>query len=187
MSSSVVSTKGGVLSIDETGVELHIPPNAFEAGIKEIEIDLRIIPYSSFGSSLSFEDHSTVMVEVKPNKLTLKRPASLFLPHCLKLKSTEHCEVRIFQSHHDAGEIPSWEDITQSVTYSLSESCCVIHLKKFCWIKYTVHGNEVLGKNIMLYVIGEQSDYDSEYVRVDVGYYPNLPGLNRVSNTSLKH
>lgn len=54
ISSSIISAKGGVLKIDDTGVELHIPENAFE-GMTEHQIDLKVIPHSYDENAMGFE------------------------------------------------------------------------------------------------------------------------------------
>ncbi|KAJ8049327.1 hypothetical protein HOLleu_02027 [Holothuria leucospilota] len=183
--SAVISKDGGVVQISDTGVELHIPRDAFQGFFKSgLTIQLRILPHHVYdGPAKRFEDHSTVMVEVLPNDLELKRSARLFLPHCLKLNSAIHSEVRIFKGHHNADKKQLWEDITTSVTYSLSRSYCEIRMKRFCWIKYTIRG-QVKAKTLKLYTKVKKFDENAASVTVDVGCYPSLPGGKKATEDS---
>ncbi|KAJ8049343.1 hypothetical protein HOLleu_02048 [Holothuria leucospilota] len=178
MSSSVISSEGGVISIYGTGVELHVPPGALQ---DENLIQLKILPHHENDTPAKcFEDHSTVMVEVFPNKLTLLQPASLFLPHCLKIKSVKECDVRVFQSHHTQDQEPLWEDVTWRVQYLLSDIRCEIKIQEFCWIKYSIKGAQVEAKRLLLYAVGKKCKEDSKCVTVHVGYCLDLPHENKV-------
>ncbi|KAJ8036183.1 hypothetical protein HOLleu_20077 [Holothuria leucospilota] len=99
--SSLISKDGGEIEIPAAGVKLQIPAESFE---EDHFLTLKILPSLSYkGPGSSFEDNSTVMVEILPNNLTLKQPAKLTLPHCLILKEPKRCPVKIFHSHHCAG------------------------------------------------------------------------------------
>lgn len=54
--------------------------------------------------SITFTSHSSLVVEILPNKFVLQRPAQLVIPHCLLLKEKEEKpRAKIFMSHHDEG------------------------------------------------------------------------------------
>lgn len=179
----VVGNHGFVLRISNTGVALHIPPNAFHIEDEKHNVTLRILPHTFFNES-SFEDLSTVVVEILPNKLTLLEDAKLTLPHCLEIQSPEEFRVQVFQSHHDPGTKPLWKDISQSVSYTLGKSFCDIFLKSFACVKYKLStGKTVKGKKIVVYATGDVpttfQDHKRNHARIDVGYYPHLPGEDK--------
>lgn len=102
--SSTISNSGGIITVSDTGVELEIPKNAFHDGSKDPLIEVKILPRRIYDDPPNcFEDHSTVMVEILPNNLQLKRPIKLTLPHCLIIREASTCEVKIFKSHHEQG------------------------------------------------------------------------------------
>lgn len=184
---SVVSVEGGVISIDDTDIELNILPHSFQNSYEKHKIQLRVLPNQVFEEPTNcFEARSTTIVEIRPNNLRLKRPASLFLPHCLKLKDSKRCEVRIFQSHHTKGQNPLWEDVTTTVEYSLCESWCKMKINRFGWVRYTLRGSQVKAKKLKLYALGENCDKGTNHVNVEIGYHLDLPGHENVIREKLK-
>ncbi|KAJ8027689.1 hypothetical protein HOLleu_29710 [Holothuria leucospilota] len=182
--SAVVDNHGCVLRIPGTGVALNIPPNAFYDEGEEHNVTLRILRHQFIDES-SFEDLSTVMVEILPNKLTLLEDARLILPHCLEIQNPEECLVQVFESHHDPETEPLWKDISQSVSYTLRESFCEIFLKSFCWVKYKLPtGERVKAKKIVVYATGNVpapfQGHKCNRATIDVGYHPDLPGKDKV-------
>ncbi|WP_411026686.1 hypothetical protein, partial [Salmonella sp. s54395] len=75
----------------------------------------------------------------------------LTLPHCLCLKKGAERKARIYQSHHEEGSKPLWEE-TPGARYTLRERDCLIWLLSFSWKKFDVEDKLVDGKYIMVYV-----------------------------------
>ncbi|KAJ8019319.1 hypothetical protein HOLleu_42134 [Holothuria leucospilota] len=183
-SSSLISGNGGVIKVGNTGVKLEIPPNAFENDEEEHEIQIRILPCHIFdGDAECFEDHSTTMVEILPNNLRLKKFAKLTLPHCLIVKDGKRCKAQVFQSHHTEGEKPRWEDFSESANPIVSGALCKILLNKFCWVKFNIPGEDVIGKMLFVYIAGEKVERDADFITTLVGCFPALPGYKRVNAT----
>lgn len=101
--SETVSNKGTTMRILDTGIELYIPPNAFQ-GYRYIEMS--VVPFGTLDEPISsFSSNSSVIVELLPNRATLKTPVRLSLPHCLKLKKGYSKDtVKVYLSHHEKGE-----------------------------------------------------------------------------------
>ncbi|KAJ8049330.1 Nucleotide-binding oligomerization domain-containing protein 2 [Holothuria leucospilota] len=175
---SLIGGKGGVVTLGDTGVELHIPPEAFH---DQHKIHIRILPHYLFDEPATcFEDHTTVMVDISPYDLRLQLPASLFLPHCLQLTDFDSPDVQVFNCYRKPDQKPLWEEVTKSVSFSLSEFGCKIEMERFCSVKYTVRGDGVEAKRLKLYAMGEKCNENAEYVTVNIGCHPALPGENKV-------
>lgn len=175
-SSSLISNKGGVIKLGTTGVKLEIPPNAFHSDDDEQKIQIRILPHHILDEDAEcFEDHSTTMVEILPNRLKLKEFATLTLPHCLIVKNEQSCKIEVYQSHHTKGQRPSWEDISDSSNPKVSGTLCKIMLKEFSWIRFNIDDKWVEGKKLYMYTRGEMVKPGKSCVTALVGYLPALP------------
>ncbi|KAJ8051076.1 Protein NLRC5 [Holothuria leucospilota] len=107
MKESTISKEGGTITIQDTGVELYIPPNALQEDTKNCLVQMRIIPRSVVAEpARTFASNSSVVVELLPNHLSLRHPAKLTLPHCLQLKEGVPRRATVFISHHEIG-VPS--------------------------------------------------------------------------------
>ncbi|KAJ8049346.1 hypothetical protein HOLleu_02054 [Holothuria leucospilota] len=187
VAASTISREGGTVQIDGTGVELEIPPDAFQDIQGDQRVQITILPNRSFDKTAKcFEDNTTVMVQLLPHNLSLRPAAKLILPHCLKLKNVVNSDVKIFCSYHKTGMEPLWEDVTKSVTFKLLETSCEVHLQRLCAIKYTISGNEVEAKRLKWYALGNKCKEDAKYVTVDIGYHLDLPVENEVYRGKLQ-
>ncbi|PIK35054.1 hypothetical protein BSL78_28120 [Apostichopus japonicus] len=129
---SSISEKGGLLQIPNTGIKLVFPPNAVTEGCN---IQVKIIPPSLLNEpATSFSSNSSVVLELLPNGLQLKREVSLTLPHCLTFINEEKAKAKVYVSHHEEGQRPSWEERPLS-TYIFHRSKCTVRLLGFCWLK----------------------------------------------------
>ncbi|KAJ8034536.1 hypothetical protein HOLleu_21417 [Holothuria leucospilota] len=175
----VISSEGGTIGIQNTDVKLEILPNALPGGMDSCRICLKIVVNvhaeeqpSTFGSNCS------VVVELLPNNLKLRRPALLTLPHCLQLKRTVGKNVTVFMSHHEKGSEVKWE--RTEVSYQLDEEYCIIHLRSFCWVKYNIDDKIVEAKKILVYTAKEKIAPDDNATKIDVAYRLNLPGAKEI-------
>lgn len=184
---ATITRKGGIIEIPDTGVKLDIPANAFEDGMQQCLIQIRIIyPFTLNEPDGAFTSNSSATVEILPNKLKLKENVILTMPHCLELdpgfedmKNT----AKIFMSHHENGNPPIWEEIP-NLRYSLEKRSCSIWLQNFCWVKYLINGEYVKGKKIQVYTASKELSLGDDIVEIEVGYYPDLPGGGEILRNS---
>lgn len=100
----VISREGGIIGIQNTDVKLEILPDALPEGMNSCRICLKIVVnVHTEEQPCTFGSNCSVVVELLPNNLKLRRPASLTLPHCLQLKQTVGKNVTVFMSHHEKG------------------------------------------------------------------------------------
>ncbi|PIK54056.1 hypothetical protein BSL78_09037 [Apostichopus japonicus] len=125
-----ITTEGGFIEIEGTGVSLIIPPGAFE---EEQLIKMRIV-LDDYQDELSrsFGSNSSVVVELLPSNLKLQKQAKLTLPHCLVLEKGCEWKAEIYTSHHEEGNQPFWEE-DPFASSELHEKDCVIWLQHFSW------------------------------------------------------
>ncbi|PIK41691.1 hypothetical protein BSL78_21457 [Apostichopus japonicus] len=98
----VITTEGGLIEIQDTGVSLEIPPGAL---VKEQLIKMRIVSEDYHDElAVSFGSNASVVVELLPSNLALLKPAKLTLPHCLVLKKGCEWKAKIYTSHHEKGK-----------------------------------------------------------------------------------
>lgn len=100
-----VSSKGTQMLIPDTGVELYVPGGSL---LSRQLIELKVIDFDNdkFDALFSLDSNSSVAVQLLPNKATLRWPARLRLPHCLRLKANFHelkSHVKIYRSEHAPG------------------------------------------------------------------------------------
>ncbi|PIK51565.1 putative netrin receptor UNC5B isoform X2 [Apostichopus japonicus] len=174
-----VTVKGAHMHIPDTGVELDIPAGAVRH--KQL-IEMTIIPFDKqFAPIANFSSNSSVVVELLPNKAIFRLPVHLKLPHCLQLK-TNYKEiknpVKVFVSHHEAGP-PVWEE-DASAKCTLEEDHCVIHLKRFCWVKYEINDKIVVAKRLKVFTAGKSLHANDCIAEIEVGYHMDLPGREEV-------
>ncbi|XP_071844106.1 uncharacterized protein [Apostichopus japonicus] len=170
---SIIGTYGGTLDIQNTGVNLKIPPGALQ---RDYCIQMRIIPHHE--TELSFASNSSVVVELLPNNVKLLIPATLTLPHCLVLKKKCERKAKVYSSHHKKGTRPQWEEEINTQC-ELAYQNCVMRLNNFCWKKVKIGDDIVEAKRIVLFAAQRFSS--TKYVTfLDVGYYWQLPGCREV-------
>lgn len=172
---SVITKDGGVIKVGQTGVKLEIPPGAIENNEAQ-EIQITIIPPAILNElAHRFEDHSTTIVEILPNKLRLKKNAILTLPHCLVLKDEKKCKVQVWQNHQIRECDPRWENISESAQPKITGFLCQMTLEQFCDTKMDVSGEDVIAKMLLIYTLVKRIKPEKNKVTAFVGYCPFLP------------
>ncbi|XP_071841933.1 uncharacterized protein [Apostichopus japonicus] len=168
---SSISGKGGLLQIPNTGIKLVFPPNAVT---EELNIQVKIIPPSVLNEpATSFSSNSSVVLELLPNGLQLKREVSLTLPHCLTFINEEKAKAKVYVSHHEEGQRPCWEERPLS-PYIFHRSKCTLRLLGFCWVKIVIDDKEVEAKNIVVFATKDILQ-DKKTANLEVGYYEDIP------------
>ncbi|PIK42000.1 hypothetical protein BSL78_21152 [Apostichopus japonicus] len=168
---SSISGKGGLLQIPNTGIKLVFPPNAVT---EEHNIQVKIIPPSLLNEpATSFSSNSSVVLELLPNGLQLKREVSLTLPHCLTFINEEKAKAKIYVSHHEEGQRPRWEERPLS-PYIFHRSKCTVRLLAFCWLKVIIDDTEVEAKNLVVFA-AKTMLRNKQTAKVEVGYYEDIP------------
>ncbi|PIK48488.1 hypothetical protein BSL78_14637 [Apostichopus japonicus] len=142
---------------------------------------MKIIPQPCDAQdALKFERNSVVVVELLPNNCRFQCPVSLTLPHCLQLKEEyERNSIDVLISHHDEGFKPKWE-LLHDARFNLCKENCTISLKSFCWVTYEIHDKIVEAKRIKLYTAGKKMRLKDRITKVEVGFYPDLPGSGKI-------
>ncbi|PIK39752.1 hypothetical protein BSL78_23410 [Apostichopus japonicus] len=167
-----IGKDGGTLDIQNTGVNLKIPPGALQ---RDYCIQMRIIPHHE--TQLSFASNSSVVVELLPNNVKLLKPATLTLPHYLVLKKKCGWKAKGYSSHHKEGTRPQWEE-ERNAHCDVTYETCVMQLNNFSWKKVDIGEQTVQAKRIMLYA-AMRSSIENE-ICFDIGYYWDLPGCQKV-------
>ncbi|XP_071841959.1 uncharacterized protein [Apostichopus japonicus] len=168
---SSISGKGGLLQIPNTGIKLVFPPKAVT---EEHNIQVKIVPPSlSNEPATSFSSNSSVVLELLPNGLQLKREVSLTLPHCLTFINEEKAKAKIYVSHHEEGQRPRWEERPLS-PYIFHRSKCTVRLLGFCWLKVIIDDTEVEAKNLVVFA-AKKILRNKQTAKVEVGYYEDIP------------
>ncbi|XP_071844099.1 uncharacterized protein [Apostichopus japonicus] len=167
-----IGKDGGTLDIQNTGVNLKIPPGALQ---RDYCIQMRIIPHHE--TELSFASNSSVVVELLPNNVKLLKPATLTLPHYLVLKKKCGWKAKGYSSHHKEGTRPQWEE-ERNAHCDVTYETCVMQLNNFSWKKFEIGDQIVEAKKIKLYA-AMRSSIENE-ICVDIGYYWDLPGCQEV-------
>lgn len=68
------------------------------------------------------------------------------------------------------------------MSYELTDSARIVHLKTFCSVKYAIHDNRVRAKRIRVYTAVTKTKEGDELAGEDVGFYSDIPGGQEVSN-----
>lgn len=79
-----------------------------------------------------------------------------------------------------AGSPSYWEE-QHTVSYTLDDAACIIHLDKLCCLKYFIDDKIVTAKIIRVYTAAKKVDKKDEFAEVEVGYFPDIPGGGEVS------
>lgn len=149
---SSISRKGGLLQFSNRGIKLVFPPNAVTV---EHNIQVKIIP-----PSLSYEptllSSNSVVLQLLPNGLQLKREVSLTFTHCLTYTNEEKVKAKIYVSHHGKGQRPRWEE-RPLIPYIFHHSKCTVRLRDFCWLKVQIDDTEVEAKNLVVFAADRKS------------------------------
>ncbi|XP_071844097.1 uncharacterized protein [Apostichopus japonicus] len=174
---SMIGKDGGTLDIQNTGVSLKIPPGALR---HDYCVQMKIIPHHYLDETeLSFASNSSVVVELLPNNVTLLKPATLTLPHCLVLKKKCGWKAKVYSSHHKEGNQPQWEE-ERNAHCDVTDETCVMWLDNFNWMKVQIGDDIVEAKKIILYA-AMRSSFEDE-IFIDIGYYWQLPSCRKVLN-----
>lgn len=81
------------------------------------------------------------------------------------------------------GQQPDWQNISESVSFTVLHKFCEISLKNFCWKRIRLEcGREVIGKTLIVYATGDQCD-EYDCATVNVGFHLDTPGADRVRKT----
>ncbi|XP_071840210.1 uncharacterized protein [Apostichopus japonicus] len=179
----VITTEGGLIEIQDTGVSLEIPPGALE---EEQLIKMRIVS-DDYHDDLaeSFGSNASVVVELLPSNLALLKPAKLTLPHCLVLKLGCEWKAKIYTSHHEKGNQPLWEE-DLFASCELHKSFCLIWLQRFCWKKVIV-GEEIIDAKFIILFAARRGPFSNSYAYVDVGFCSELPSCQEKKEDVLHH
>ncbi|PIK59197.1 hypothetical protein BSL78_03894 [Apostichopus japonicus] len=166
---SSISRKGGLLQFSNRGIKLVFPPNAVTV---EHNIQVKIIP-----PSLSYEptllSSNSVVLQLLPNGLQLKREVSLTFTHCLTYTNEEKVKAKIYVSHHGKGQRPRWEE-RPLIPYIFHHSKCTVRLRDFCWLKVQIDDTEVEAKNLVVFA-AKKILRNKKTAKVEIGYYEDIP------------
>lgn len=86
-------------------------------------------------------------------------------------------------SYFSKGDDPEWENISKPAKPIVSGALCKISLRKFCWVRFEIPGEDVIGKMLFVYVAGEKVERVSNCINALVGCFPALPGFKKVNPT----
>lgn len=173
--SKTITNTGGALKIPDSDVILEIPQNALPADMDSCLIWMRIIQSRIVEDQVkSLCSNASTAVELFPRNLRLRRSAKLVLPHCLQFKKRKTSCARIYTNNESGSQSP-WRE-KPNMSYELTDSACIVHLKKFCCVKYAIDDKRVRAKRIRVYTAVKKMKKSDELAEVEVGFYSDIPG-----------